>query len=124
MDEGCARRVLEGVGDVEGLRVPGSPVLEGEEDDPYARQYELPEGFGLNFFGKKYYHLPEVDEGPLDEMRAVNFRVKEDEFMEVVCSCKSSPVATLQVLMADAVLQNRRSHAITWGFAALLLAKP
>ena len=88
----------------EGLRVPGSPVLEGEEVDPYARQYELPEGFDLNFFGETYYHLPEVDEGPTDEMRGVNFRVKEGEFMEIVRSCKSSPVATLHVLMADAVL--------------------
>jgi len=88
----------------DGLRVPGSPVLEGEEDDPYSHQHELPKDFDLNFFGEKYYHLPEIDEGPLDEMRGVNFRVREDKFMELVRSCKSSPVATLQVLMADAVL--------------------
>lgn len=88
----------------EGLRVPGSPILEGEEDDPYARQHELPEGFDLNFFGEKYYHLPEIDEDPLDAMLGVNFRVREDEFMGLVRSCKSSPAATLQVLMADAVL--------------------
>ena len=88
----------------DGLRVPGSPVLEGEQEDPYARQHELPEGFDLNFFGEKYFHLPEIDAGPLNEMRGVNFRVREGEFMELVRSCKSSPVAMLQVFMADAVL--------------------
>ena len=89
----------------DGLRVPGSPVLEGEELDPYSRPYELSEGFSLDFFGERYYHLPEVDEAPLDEMRGVSFRVGEGEFMELVRSCQSSPVATLQVLMAEAVTQ-------------------
>ena len=88
----------------EGLRVPGQPVLPDEEVDPYSRQYELPEGFEMDFFGETYYHLPEIDEAPLDHMRAVNFRVGEAEFMELVKSCKSSPVATLQVLMADTIL--------------------
>lgn len=88
----------------DGLRVPGAPVLEGEETDPFSRQYELPEDFDLSFFGEKFYHLPEVDEGPINEMRGVNFRVSEAEFMELVRSCKSSPVATLQVLLADTVL--------------------
>lgn len=88
----------------DGLRVPGSPILEGEELDAYARQYELPEDFGMDFFGQQFYHLPEVDAAPIDEMRGVNFRVKESEFMELVRSAQSSPVATLQVLMADTVL--------------------
>ena len=88
----------------DGLRVPGSPVLEGEEEDAYATPRALPEGFEMDFFGEQYYHLPEIDEGPIDEMRGVSFRVKESEFMELVRSVQSSPVATLQVLMADTVL--------------------
>ena len=89
----------------DGLRVPGQPVLEGEETDPFGRTYELPEDHSNDFFREKFYHLPEIDEAPLNDMRGVNFRVKESEFMELVRSCQSSPVATLQVLMGDAVLQ-------------------
>lgn len=89
----------------DGLRVPGQPELEGEQIDPYAHQYELPEGFEMNFFSEAFYHLPEIDEGPIDCMRAVSFRVGEAEFMELVKSCQSSPVATLQVLMADTILR-------------------
>ena len=99
----------------DGLRVPGSPVLEGEQDDPYTRQHELPEGFDLNFYAEKYFHLPEIDAGPLDEMRGVNFRVREGEFMELVRSCGSSPAAMLHVLMADAVLSVHPDVAETIG---------
>lgn len=88
----------------DGLRVPGSPILEGEEDDAYATPRKLPEGFEMDFFQEQFYHLPEIDAAPIDEMRGVNFRVKESEFMELVRSAQSSPVATLQVLMADTVL--------------------
>lgn len=89
----------------DGLRVPGQPALEGEETDPYSRTYEVPEDYSNDFFRERFYHLPENDEAPLNNMRGVNFRVKESEFMELVRSCQSSPVATLQVLMSDAVFQ-------------------
>ena len=89
----------------DGLRVPGQPVLEGEETDPYSRAYELPEDYSSDIFGEAFYHLPENDEAPLDYMRGVNFRVRESELMELVRSCRSSPVATLQVLMSDAVMK-------------------
>ena len=89
----------------DGLRVPGQPTLEGEEADPYSRSYEVPADYTNDIFSEKFYHLPENDEAPLNNMCGVNFRVKESEFMELVRSCQSSPVATLQVLMSDAVLQ-------------------
>jgi len=88
---------------VEGIRTPESPVLPGEEKDPFARDYELPEGYTMNFFGEKYLHLPEIDEAPLDFMYGVPVRVKEDEFMAFVKGNKSTPVAMLHVLLANAV---------------------
>jgi len=88
---------------VEGVRTPDSPVLPGEEKDPFAQEYALPEGFTMDFFGEKYLHLPEIDEKPLDYMYGVPVRVKEDEFMRFVKANKSTPVAMLHVLLANAV---------------------
>ncbi|MBQ9057847.1 MAG: hypothetical protein IJ125_01535 [Atopobiaceae bacterium] len=88
----------------DGLRVPGQPVLESEEADPYSTPHELPEGFEMDFLADRFWRLPEVDEARIDHMRGVNFRIKESELMELVKTSKSSPVATLQVLMADAIL--------------------
>ena len=88
---------------VEGIRTPDSPVLPGEEKDAYAQTYDLPEGYTLDFFAEKYLHLPEIDEKPLDSMYGVPVRVKEDEFMRFVKENKSTPVAMLHVLLANAV---------------------
>jgi hypothetical protein len=88
---------------VEGIRTPDSPVLPGEEKDAFAFVYDLPENFNVNFFGEKYLHLPEIDEKPLDYMYGVPVRVKEDEFMRFVKENKSTPVAMLHVLLANAV---------------------
>ena len=88
---------------VEGVRTPDSPVLPDEEKDPFAQEYALPEGYTMNFFGEKYLHLPEIDEKPLDYMYGVPVRVKEDEFMRFVKANKSTPVAMLHVLLANAV---------------------
>lgn len=87
----------------EGIRSKGSPVLSGEELDPYTFRHVVDEGFKLDFFAEKHYHLPEVDEAPTAEMRGVSFRVDEAEFMEFVRGCKSSPAAMLALLMRDAV---------------------
>ena len=88
----------------EGLLVPGQPVLEGEELDPYGQHHELPEGFAMDFLADGFWRLPEVDAAPAGHTRSVNFRIRESDLMEIVKACNSSPVATLHILMADAVL--------------------
>ena len=88
----------------EGLLVPGQPILEGEELDPYSQRYELPEGFEMDFLADRFWRLPEIDAAPTDHTRGVNFRIGESELMEIVKAGKSSPVATLHILMADSVL--------------------
>ncbi len=89
--------------EVEGIRTPDSPILPDEEKDPFAEPYELPEGYSMNLFADKYWHLPEINEKPLDYMYGVPVRVKEDEFMQFVRENKSTPVAALHVIMANSV---------------------
>ena len=88
---------------VEGIRTPDSPVLPEEERDPFAQEYALYEGYAMDFFGERYLHLPEIDEKPLDYMYGVPVQVKEDAFMRFVKENKSTPVAMLHVLLANAV---------------------
>ncbi len=99
----------------EGIRTPDSPVLPGEELDPFAKEYELPEGYKIDFFGEKYLHLPEIDERPLDYMYGVPVQVKEDAFMRFVKENKSTPVAMLHVLLANAVQSVHPDNAQTVG---------
>ena len=88
---------------VDGIRTPDSPALPDEEKDPFAHEYALPEDYTMDFFGEKYLHLPEIDEKPLDYMYGVPVQVKEDTFMRFVKENKSTPVAILHVLLANAV---------------------
>ena len=88
---------------MEGIRTPDSPVLPEEEKDPFAQEYALSEGYAMDFFGERYLHLPEIDEKPLDYMYGVPVQVKEDAFMRFVKENKSTPVAMLHVLLANAV---------------------
>ena len=101
--------------EAEGIRTPDSPALPGEEKEVFAEDYELPEGFSMDFFGEKYLHLPEIDEKPLDSMYGVPVRVKEEEFMRFVRDNKSTPVALLHVLLANAVQSVHPENAQTVG---------
>lgn len=86
-----------------GIRAVGSPILPGEETDPYAQTYPVAEGFNMASFSEKFYHLPEADEKPTDRMLAMPVRIREDDFMRFVKENKGTPTAMLHILMAHAV---------------------
>lgn len=88
----------------DGLRIVGTPQLEGEEFDAFSREYPMKSQLEGIFASGSFYHLPEIDEEPLSMMRGVSFRVSEAEFMDFTRSCKSSPAAMLTAIMGEAVL--------------------
>lgn len=88
----------------DGLRIVGSPQLEGEELDAFSRSYPMKSDMQGVFASGAFFHLPEIDEAPLAEMRGVNLRVSEAEFMEFTRACKSSPAAMLTAIMGEAIV--------------------
>ena len=97
-------RLRDGINEpVEGIRTQDTPILPGEEFDPYSVPYELPEDYAVDFFKDQYWHLPEIDEKPLDHMQGTPVRVKEEDFIRFVKENNSSPVAVLHAMMANAV---------------------
>ena len=89
--------------DAKGIRTVGSPILPGEETDPFAQTYPVAEDFNMASFADKYYHLPEADEKPTDRMLAMPVRIREDDFMRFVKENKGTPTAMLHILMSHAV---------------------
>lgn len=88
---------------MEGIRTEETPILPGEELDPFAADQPLPEGYQANLFAETYWHLPEMDEKRLDHMLGVPVRVREDAFIRFVKDNGCTPAAMLHLLMAHAV---------------------
>ncbi|MBQ9057848.1 MAG: hypothetical protein IJ125_01540 [Atopobiaceae bacterium] len=90
-----------------GLRVPGQPVLDGEEADgiahlePMEPTPEIEAVLAQRY--RKSYVLPEAAGEHLGHMHVMTVHVPVDELVGFARSCGSSPAPTLATLMAQTV---------------------